>query len=143
MALPKNQVVTFKVTSDELEGIKRGATKEGMTLSEYCRACVLRDRFTDNDVGIIEGFIDTVFSSLDNYVKLGSTLEEKQNLRVDLFKKKMEEKAARDPEYLRRIKEATNSSRSSRQAQVANISAAEKFPAAVKTRRKNPKEIKG
>lgn len=60
MAAPRDQIVTFKVSNEELEMLKRGAEKEGMTQSEYCRACVIRDRFKDNDPIAIKIFKENV-----------------------------------------------------------------------------------
>ena len=42
-------VVTIKVSPEELEMIKRGAESEGKTQSQYCRACVIRDRLLEGD----------------------------------------------------------------------------------------------
>ena len=45
----KDKIITFKVTAEELKMVKRGAEKEGFTMSDYCRACVIRDRLMDLD----------------------------------------------------------------------------------------------
>ena len=51
MPEPKDQVVTVKVTAEIYEMIKRGCNEEKMSISEYLRACVVRDRYIMGDVG--------------------------------------------------------------------------------------------
>jgi hypothetical protein len=80
MSHPRSHVVTFKVTAEELEAIKRGASTEGKSISEYCRACVLRDRFKSQDSDIMRGFAETIFKNLEDYLKFVSPDDERKRL---------------------------------------------------------------
>jgi hypothetical protein len=44
MGEAREHIMNFKVSTEEMEMIRRGAAKEGMTPSEYCRTCVYWDR---------------------------------------------------------------------------------------------------
>lgn len=58
-------MVNFKVNAEELEMIKRGAEKEGLTQSNYIRTCILRDRFLDGDSYALKNFKE----NLSGYVR--------------------------------------------------------------------------
>ncbi len=49
MTSGRNIMVNFKVSSEELDMIKRGADEEKMTQSDYIRACIVRDRLLAGD----------------------------------------------------------------------------------------------
>jgi len=43
-------MITFEATEEEKKVIERVAKKEGMTISEYVRACVFLDLFVSGDL---------------------------------------------------------------------------------------------
>jgi len=45
----KGEIITFKVSEEEAEMIRKAAKEEGMSVSRYLRACVLRDRGLSGD----------------------------------------------------------------------------------------------
>jgi hypothetical protein len=45
----KGVILTFKVSEEEAEMIRRAAKEEGMSVSRYIRACTLRDRALSGD----------------------------------------------------------------------------------------------
>ena len=45
----KDEIITFKVSGEEAVMIRKAAKEEGMTVSRYIRACVLRDRGLSGD----------------------------------------------------------------------------------------------
>jgi len=49
MAEMKGEIITFKVSEEEAEMIRKAAKEEGMSVSRYLRACVLRDRGLSGD----------------------------------------------------------------------------------------------
>ena len=49
MAEMKDEIITFKVSGEEAVMIRKAAKEEGMTVSRYIRACVLRDRGLSGD----------------------------------------------------------------------------------------------
>ena len=49
MAEMKDEIITFKVSGEEAAMIRKAAKEEGMTISRYIRACVLRDRGLSGD----------------------------------------------------------------------------------------------
>ena len=49
MAEMKDVIITFKVSGEEAVMIRKAAKEEGMTVSRYIRACVLRDRGLSGD----------------------------------------------------------------------------------------------
>jgi AAA+ superfamily predicted ATPase len=49
MADMKGEIITFKVSEEEAEMIRKAAKEEGMSVSRYLRACVLRDRGLSGD----------------------------------------------------------------------------------------------
>ena len=49
MAEMKDEIITFKVSEEEAAMIRKAAKEEGMTISRYIRACVLRDRGLSGD----------------------------------------------------------------------------------------------
>ena len=49
MAEMKDEIITFKVSGEEAAMIRKAAKEEGMTVSRYIRACVLRDRGLSGD----------------------------------------------------------------------------------------------
>lgn len=48
-----DRVVTVKVTGEVYEMIRRGCDEEGTSISEYLRACVIRDRFASGDAAAV------------------------------------------------------------------------------------------
>ena len=84
MANVRDKVVTFKVSEDELEMIKRGAESENMSQSDYCRSCVVRDRLIEGDPTAIK----IVKGNIAAYVK---TSEEALEDMIDKLVKKMAE----------------------------------------------------
>ena len=49
MAEMKDEIITFKVSGEEAVMIRKAAKEEGMSVSRYIRACVLRDRGLSGD----------------------------------------------------------------------------------------------
>jgi hypothetical protein len=49
MAEMKDEIITFKVSGEEAAMIRKAAEEEGMTVSRYIRACVIRDRGLSGD----------------------------------------------------------------------------------------------
>jgi AAA+ superfamily predicted ATPase len=49
MAEMKGVILTFKVSEEEAEMIRKAAKEEGMSVSRYLRACVIRDRGLSGD----------------------------------------------------------------------------------------------
>ena len=49
MAEMKDEIITFKVSGEEAAMIRKAAKEEGMSVSRYIRACVLRDRGLSGD----------------------------------------------------------------------------------------------
>jgi len=45
----KGEIITFKVSDDEAKMIKEAAKSDGLSVSRYIRACVLRDRGLSGD----------------------------------------------------------------------------------------------
>ena len=45
----KDEIITFKVSGQEAAMIRNAAKEEGMKVSRYIRACVLRDRGLSGD----------------------------------------------------------------------------------------------
>lgn len=94
MAAPRDQIVTFKVSGEELEMLKRGAESEGMTQSEYCRACLIRDRFRERDPIAIKIFKENV----STFVKAkGEALHEMLNEFLAPVKGKNSRTKSEDP----------------------------------------------
>jgi len=56
MGETREHVMNFKVTTVEMEMIRRGAAAENMTPSEYCRMCVYWDRTIEGDEYAVEMF---------------------------------------------------------------------------------------
>lgn len=49
MAEMKGEILTFKVSEEEAEMIRKAAKEEKMSVSRYLRACVIRDRGLSGD----------------------------------------------------------------------------------------------
>ena len=49
MAEMKGEILTFKVSEEEAEMIRKAAKEEGLSVSRYIRACTLRDRALSGD----------------------------------------------------------------------------------------------
>jgi len=49
MAEMKGEIITFKVSEEEAEMIRKAAKEEGLSVSRYIRACTLRDRALSGD----------------------------------------------------------------------------------------------
>ncbi len=49
MAEMKGVILTFKVSEEEAEMIRKAAKEEGLSVSRYIRACILRDRGLSGD----------------------------------------------------------------------------------------------
>ena len=45
----KGVILTFKVSDEEAEMIRKAAKEEGLSVSRYIRACTLRDRVLSGD----------------------------------------------------------------------------------------------
>jgi hypothetical protein len=45
----KGEILTFKVSEEEAEMIRKAAKEEKMSVSRYLRACVIRDRALSGD----------------------------------------------------------------------------------------------
>jgi len=65
MGEAREHIMNFKVSTEEMEMIRRGAAAENTTPSEYCRACVYRDRTIEGDEYAVKRFKE----NLSNYVK--------------------------------------------------------------------------
>jgi Mobilization protein NikA len=65
MVEKREHVMNFKVSKEEMEMIRRGAAKEKMTPSEYCRTCVYWDRTIEGDDYAVKMFKE----NLSNFVK--------------------------------------------------------------------------
>lgn len=69
MAEQKDQVVTVKVSGEIYEMIKRGCELEEMSISEYLRACVIRDRYFSGDAAAKRIVHDNVRKALSGVGK--------------------------------------------------------------------------
>ena len=49
MGETREHIMNFKVSTEEMGMIRRGAAAEGVTPSEYCRLCVYWDRTIEGD----------------------------------------------------------------------------------------------
>ena len=49
MGEAREHIMNFKVSTEEMAMIRRGAAAEGVTPSEYCRLCVYWDRTIEGD----------------------------------------------------------------------------------------------
>jgi hypothetical protein len=65
MGETREHVMNFKVSTEEMEMIRRGAAKEGMTPSEYCRTCIYWDRTIEGDEYAVKKFKENI----SNFVK--------------------------------------------------------------------------
>jgi len=45
----KGVILTFKVSEEEAEMVRKAAKEEGLSVSRYIRACILRDRGLSGD----------------------------------------------------------------------------------------------
>jgi hypothetical protein len=45
----KDEIITFKVSGEEAEMIRKAAREEKMSVSRYIRSCILRDRGLSGD----------------------------------------------------------------------------------------------
>jgi hypothetical protein len=54
----KGVILTFKVSEEEAEMIRKAAEEEGMSVSRYIRACILRDRGLSGDPVALRIFFD-------------------------------------------------------------------------------------
>jgi hypothetical protein len=61
----REHIMNFKVSTEEMEMIRRGAAAENTTPSEYCRACVYRDRTIEGDEYAVKRFKENI----SEYVK--------------------------------------------------------------------------
>lgn len=60
MGETREHVMNFKVTTEEMEMIRRGAAAENMTPSEYCRMCVYWDRTIEGDEHAVKKFKENI-----------------------------------------------------------------------------------
>lgn len=60
MGETREHVMNFKVSTEEMEMIRRGAAAENTTPSEYCRACVYRDRTIEGDEYAVKRFKENI-----------------------------------------------------------------------------------
>ena len=65
MGEAREHIMNFKVSTEEMEMIRRGAAAENTTPSEYCRACVYRDRTIEGDEYAVKRFKENI----SEYVK--------------------------------------------------------------------------
>lgn len=65
MGEAREHIMNFKVSTEEMEMIRRGAAAEGMTPSEYCRTCIYWDRTIEGDEYAVKRFKE----NLSNFVK--------------------------------------------------------------------------
>lgn len=65
MGEARKHIMNFKVSTEEMEMIRRGAAAENTTPSEYCRACVYRDRTIEGDEYAVRRFKENI----SEYVK--------------------------------------------------------------------------
>ena len=56
MGEAREHIMNFKVSTEEMEMIRRGAAAEGVTPSEYCRLCVYWDRTIEGDEFAVKKF---------------------------------------------------------------------------------------
>jgi hypothetical protein len=56
MGEAREHIMNFKVSTEEMEMIRRGAAAEGMTPSEYCRTCIYWDRTIEGDEYAVKKF---------------------------------------------------------------------------------------
>lgn len=60
MGETREHVMNFKVTTEEMEMIRRGAAAEGVTPSEYCRMVVYWDRTIEGDEYAVKKFKESL-----------------------------------------------------------------------------------
>lgn len=60
MGETRDRRVVILVSDRELDMIDRGAASEGVSRSEYCRACILRNRLVSGDPVAVRIFRDNV-----------------------------------------------------------------------------------
>lgn len=65
MGEAREHIMNFKVSTEEMEMIRRGAAAENMTPSEYCRTCVYWDRTIEGDEYAVKKFKENI----SNFVK--------------------------------------------------------------------------
>jgi hypothetical protein len=65
MGETREHVMNFKVSTEEMEMIRRGAAAENMTPSEYCRTCIYWDRTIEGDEYAVKKFKENI----SNFVK--------------------------------------------------------------------------
>ena len=60
MGEAREHIMNFKVTTEEMEMIRRGAANERMTPSEYCRMCIYWDRTIEGDEYAVKKFKENI-----------------------------------------------------------------------------------
>jgi hypothetical protein len=72
MGEAREHIMNFKVSTEEMEMIRRGAAAEGVTPSEYCRLCVYWDRTIEGDEFAVKKFkenLGTFVKSIPGNIK--------------------------------------------------------------------------
>lgn len=60
MGEAREHIMNFKVSTEEMAMIRRGAANERMTPSEYCRMCVYWDRTIEGDEYAVKKFKENI-----------------------------------------------------------------------------------
>lgn len=60
MSIPRSELMQFKVTPEERKLVEKCAKKQGTTVSEYVRSCVIMEMVLDGEVGAMKVVVDSI-----------------------------------------------------------------------------------